>query len=101
MIKKCPKCLTKDSARYCPICGTEMFYEDRFGSESTKMKTVVINGTKVSLKYIAVHPATKSIKTRLLFFISKVMHATVLKNEDPPSTDNQHWIDHTSSTPKN
>ena len=49
---------------------------------------------RLSSKYITIRPAGKSIKTRLKFLMCKVMHAAVLKKENPPSADNQHWIDH-------
>jgi len=44
--------------------------------------------------YITLPPAGKSINTRLKFLMCKVMHASALKKEDPPSADNQHWISH-------
>ena len=45
-------------------------------------------------KHLNIRPARKSLKTRFKFWMCKVMHAAVLKKEDPPSADNQHWIDH-------
>jgi multimeric flavodoxin WrbA len=39
-------------------------------------------------------PARPSIKTRMLFFIAKQIHKGILKKEQTPGADNQHWIDH-------
>ncbi|MCL1805135.1 MAG: NAD(P)H-dependent oxidoreductase [Clostridiales bacterium] len=49
---------------------------------------------RLGSKHISIQPARKSIVTKFLFCMSKVMHAAALKNEDPPSADNQHWIEH-------
>ena len=48
---------------------------------------------KLGSKHITIRSAKKSFKTKLKFMMCKVMHSAVLKKEDPPSTDNQHWID--------
>jgi multimeric flavodoxin WrbA len=37
-------------------------------------------------------PANKSFKIFMLFAISKMMHKSILKNEETPSADNLHWI---------
>ena len=49
---------------------------------------------RLGSKHINIQPAKKSLKTRFKFFICKIMHAAVLKKENPPSADNQHWINH-------
>ena len=49
---------------------------------------------RLGSKHVNIQPARKSLKTKLKFLMCKVMHAVALKNEDPPSADNQHWIDH-------
>ena len=48
---------------------------------------------KLGSKYIAIQPAKKSLKTKFKFMMCKIMHSAVLKKEDPPSADNQHWLD--------
>ena len=48
MVRKCPKCLKQDAARYCPVCGTEMFFPERFEGKDVKTKTAVSNGTNGS-----------------------------------------------------
>ena len=45
-----------------------------------------------SIRYKSPKTVSQSIKVRILFFISKMLHKSLLKNEDVPSADNQHWI---------
>jgi len=44
-------------------------------------------------KFQSVKPARKSLKHWAIWFICKAMHQVLLKKENPPSTDNQYWID--------
>jgi hypothetical protein len=46
-----------------------------------------------SKHYISPKLGRKNIKVKTLFFISKRLHKDLLKKEDVPSADNQHWID--------
>jgi NAD(P)H-dependent FMN reductase len=44
-------------------------------------------------KFTAIKPAGKSLKTRLLFFVTKQIHKSILKKEEIPGADNRHWIE--------
>ena len=50
-MRKCPKCGKygeTDTTRFCPSCGTELFFEHRFESEKAKsMKITIVNGTEI------------------------------------------------------
>lgn len=46
-----------------------------------------------SKQYISQKAIGQNIKVKLLFFISKMLHKDLLKNEAVPSSDNQHWIE--------
>jgi len=48
---------------------------------------------RIAGKHKSIKPAGKSLKTRFKFFVCKAMHQAVLKKENPPSADNQHWIE--------
>lgn len=48
---------------------------------------------KLADSYTSPKSLRTNIKVKTLFFISKMMHKSLLKNEDIPSADNQHWID--------
>ncbi len=48
---------------------------------------------KLSKKYQKEKNVRKSIKIKVLFAMCKAMHKSVLKDEEVPSADNQHWID--------
>jgi len=61
-------------------------------SESRRSRIVAKAG-RIGAKYKSIKPARKSLKFRVKFLASKIMHAAVLKKEDTPSADNQHWID--------
>ena len=54
-----------------------------------KIKAKTANLAK---KYATYQPGRKGLKVRVLFFISKLLHQAVLKKEEIPSADNQHWI---------
>lgn len=46
-----------------------------------------------SKQYISSTPINQNIKVKIIFFISKMLHKDLLKNEDIPSADSQHWLD--------
>jgi hypothetical protein len=48
---------------------------------------------ELSKQYISPKPISQNIKVKIFFFVSKMLHKNLLKNEDIPSADNQHWID--------
>lgn len=48
---------------------------------------------KFSKECMLLHPARKKMNVKILFLISKMLHKNLLKNEEVPSADNQHWID--------
>jgi multimeric flavodoxin WrbA len=48
---------------------------------------------RLSKRYISLKPVKRGIKTRTYFFISRMLHKQLLKNEVVPSVDSQHWID--------
>jgi multimeric flavodoxin WrbA len=45
-------------------------------------------------RFVDKKPARKTLKTRILFFITRQIHKGLLQNEATPSADNKHWIDH-------
>ena len=49
---------------------------------------------RLALKHMSMRPVGRSMKTRIKFAFCKVIHKAVLKKEETPSADNQHWIDH-------
>ena len=60
----------------------------------TRRAKIEKQARRLGSKYISIRQAKKSLKTKIIFYICKIMHAAVLKKEDPPSADNQHWINH-------
>ena len=64
---------------------------------SNKRRNKIVKKIKeASKKYEKFKNGRMSIKVKMLFFISKIMHKTVYKNELKKgfvSLDNQHWID--------
>jgi multimeric flavodoxin WrbA len=60
---------------------------------SNERRDKIINKTERFAKHFnSTKPARKSLKTRILFFVAKQLHKSLLKNEASPSADNQHWI---------
>jgi len=53
---------------------------------------IVAKAGRAGAKYKNIKPARKSLKFRVKFLASKIMHAAVLKKEETPGADNQHWI---------
>jgi ubiquinone/menaquinone biosynthesis C-methylase UbiE len=49
-MKKCPKCLQYDEARFCPNCGAELFFEERF-EEKAANKVNGMNNEKSKSAY--------------------------------------------------
>ncbi|HOQ00370.1 MAG TPA: NAD(P)H-dependent oxidoreductase [Acetivibrio clariflavus] len=44
-------------------------------------------------KFVLFKPGRKRLTVKVLFFICKMIHIGLLKKEEIPSADNQHWID--------
>jgi multimeric flavodoxin WrbA len=42
--------------------------------------------------FSSIKPARKSLQTRILFYVAKQLHKSLLKKESSPSADNRHWI---------
>jgi len=61
---------------------------------SEKRRNEIINkANNLGLKYNSIRHAKKSLKFKMKFRVSKIMHAAVLRKKDIPGADNQHWID--------
>ncbi|MGI6176740.1 MAG: flavodoxin family protein [Christensenellales bacterium] len=61
---------------------------------SDKRRGIIISKVqRLAKRYKKEYQAHKGIKVGLLFAITKKMHQAVLKKEDTPSADNQHWLD--------
>ena len=61
-------------------------------SEKRRNK-IVQRAARLGEKHLNLRPAKKSLKFRVKFFASKIMHTAVLKKEETPGADNQYWID--------
>jgi multimeric flavodoxin WrbA len=62
---------------------------------STEHRDKITEKTKkFAKKFIGIKPAGKSLKIRLMFFVTKQIHKTILKNEDTPGADSKYWIAH-------
>jgi NAD(P)H-dependent FMN reductase len=60
---------------------------------SEKNRDKIIAKTKrFAKKFIGIKSAGKSLKIRFLFFVTKQIHKTILKNEDTPGADSRYWI---------
>jgi multimeric flavodoxin WrbA len=60
---------------------------------STKRRDKIITKTKLfAKKFIGIKPAGKSLKMRLMFFVTKQIHKKILRNEEIPGADSKHWI---------
>jgi multimeric flavodoxin WrbA len=55
---------------------------------------IIAKTERFSKTFIGIMPARKSLKTRLLFSMTKKLHKDMLKKEDTPSADNRYWIEH-------
>jgi multimeric flavodoxin WrbA len=61
---------------------------------SKERREKILEKTKrFAKKFIDIKPARKSIKTRILFFVTKQIHKSILKKEKTPGADNRHWIE--------
>lgn len=61
---------------------------------SDKRKNAIISKTKMlAARYKEVQKAHKGLKVTLKFALTKRMHQTFAKKENPLSVDNQHWAD--------
>jgi hypothetical protein len=70
LMKKCPKCLKQDAARYCPACGTEMFFPERFGHKDEIINAMNIKSAN-NLKLFSI----KLVHTAMwLIFVSAILY---------------------------
>jgi multimeric flavodoxin WrbA len=61
---------------------------------SKERRDKIITKTEAFAKTFAgIKPAQKSLKTQILFFVTKQLHKSLLKKEKTPSADNRHWIE--------
>jgi multimeric flavodoxin WrbA len=68
---------------------------------SVQRREKIIGKTKrFARRFVALKPAKRSLKTRLLFFVCKLLHKSILKKEDVIGADNAHWITEGWLTPK-
>ena len=58
-----------------------------------RRKKIEKKARRLGKKFKKIRPARKGLKVRFKFFMCKMMHKAVLKGEETPSADNQHWID--------
>jgi hypothetical protein len=64
-----------------------------WGELSDERKAKMIAKTQAfARQFIGMQPARKSLKTRVLFFVAKLLHQGLLRKEETPSADNKHWI---------
>lgn len=70
MIKKCPKCLKQDITRFCPACGTEMFFPERFENKDDVMKAIKNNDAD-DLKLLLIKLAHTAI---WLLFVTAILY---------------------------
>ena len=68
-------------------------------SEKRRNK-IIQKVTRLAIKYTGLQPAKKSLKLRIKFLMSKIMHAMVLKKEETPGADNRYWIEQGWLKPK-
>ncbi len=61
---------------------------------SDKRRTAIADKVKrLAKRYERPYDANKGIIVALKFFMCRMMHKAVAKNENPLSADNQHWVD--------
>jgi multimeric flavodoxin WrbA len=61
---------------------------------SKERREKIIAKTKAFAKtFVSIKPARKSMKTQILFFVTKQLHTDLLKKEKTPSADHRHWIE--------
>jgi len=68
-------------------------------SEKRRNK-IIQKVTRFAVRCTRLQPAKKSLKFRLKFLMSKIMHAMVLKKEEIPGADNRYWIEQGWIKPK-
>jgi hypothetical protein len=60
---------------------------------SAKRRDKIITKVKrFAKKFIGIKPAGKSLKIKLMFFVTKQIHKTILKNESTPGADSRYLI---------
>ena len=63
-----------------------------WGELSEKRRRIITGKVKkLAAKHTHIYPARKGCKVTMLFAISKMMHQSVAKKENPLSADNQYW----------
>lgn len=67
-----------------------------WNSISLKSDSMLRKKARHAFKKIKVHHPVRhmSIPTKFKFFMCKILHRAILKGEEVPSVDNQHYIDH-------
>jgi multimeric flavodoxin WrbA len=61
---------------------------------SDKRRDRIVKKTeRFAKRFLNLKPAGKSLKTRLLFFVTKQIHKSIQKKEDTPGADNRYWIE--------
>jgi multimeric flavodoxin WrbA len=63
---------------------------DKLSKERRDMITVKTK--KFAKKFIGIKPAEKSLKIKLMFFVTKQIHKKIHGNEDTPGADSRYWI---------
>ena len=66
-----------------------VIWDELSGKRRNKIQAQTV---KLANKYVTHQPGRMGLKVRVLFFFCKLLHQAVLKKEDTPSADNQHWI---------
>ncbi len=60
---------------------------------SDKRRNKIISSTiNLARKYRTYKTGRKGLKVHMFFVICKMLHKGLLKKEESPSADNQHWI---------
>jgi multimeric flavodoxin WrbA len=57
-----------------------------------RREKIIAKTQKFAKTFASIKPAQKSLKTKMLFFVTKQLHKSLLKKEVKPSADNRHWI---------
>jgi multimeric flavodoxin WrbA len=58
-----------------------------------RREKIIAKTQKFAKNFVNIKPARKSVKTKMLFFVTKQLHIDLLKKEKTPGADNRHWIE--------
>lgn len=58
-----------------------------------RREAIVRRVHRLAERYRDGSPARRSVKTKVLFAMTRMMHQGTARNEDPLSADNQYWLD--------